>query len=184
MAYLVKADIKEYLGKSGTEDDVFIDKLILTCIDEFEKRTGKIFIDPGETNALLHGENNVDGRELLFDTWASGTLSTVTNGDGVVVSSADYTILGDGINNTSPFYGIVLTQDSGLSWVWEDTPEEAISVKADWSFSQDVPKDINDAMIMWVIHRLRTRKEKQATLPVEVNETIKRYSSPFRILYA
>lgn len=182
MAYFTKEDVKELIGKTGTDDDTFIDKLILQVTDEVNNRTGRLFEVASTAARFFDAIENVDGRLLLFNTWAADDPTLVTNGDGVVVAEDDYKLYGDGRNNAVPFHSLELKSDSGLSWVFTEDKEEAIEVKAKWAYSETPPLDLKGAMVRLCAYYLRTRKEKQDALPVWVYKTIDRYAAPFQIV--
>lgn len=182
MAYFTKADVKLLIGIIGTNDDVFLDDdLIPGVIDDVEKRTGRLFVEPVTAEMGHNAIKDVDGLKLFLLDWAT-EITSVTNGDGVVVAAGDRVSIGEGRLNTAPFYEIHLKSGSGLSWQPGSSPEGAIVVDAKWAYSADVPSDLNNAMIRLCSFRFLTRKEKDDKLPRWVDETIDRYSMPFKVI--
>jgi len=69
-------------------------------------------------------------------------ITTVTNGDGVVVAAGERTTIP---RNSTPYYGIRLLSDSGVTWTYDDEWMDAISVTGRWAWSTTAPDDIAQA---------------------------------------
>lgn len=85
-------------------------------------------------------------RELFIDDDDLLTVTTLTNGDGTVLTTADYILLP---NNATPKFGIKLRESSSYSW--EPTSagnyEQAISVAGTWGYAATAPDDIYNACL-------------------------------------
>ena len=76
------------------------------------------------------GEHMKSARKLLVDEDLLA-VTTLTNGDDSVVSSDDYVLIGV---NRYPKFGIRLKVNSGVTWLYDDDPEECISVAGIWGY--------------------------------------------------
>jgi len=76
------------------------------------------------------GEYMKSARKLLLDEDLLA-VTTLTNGDDSVVSSDDYVLIGA---NRYPKFGIRLKVNSGVTWLYDDDPEECISVAGTWGY--------------------------------------------------
>jgi hypothetical protein len=140
MAYVTAAQVKEYLGISGTVvDDNLLEDLIERAeglIDaytgrSFEATTATKFFDDSFTNG---SDLNLWGYDLL-------TVTKLTNGDGVEVASSDYRLFP---RNDNPKWIIKL--DESQSWSFSDGDSE-ISVAGTWGYSATPPLDIQHACV-------------------------------------
>lgn len=140
MAYVTAAQVKEYLGISGTVVD---DNLLCDLIERaeglidaytgrsFESTTATKFFDDSFTNG---SDLNLWGYDLL-------TVTKLTNGDGDEIASSDYRLFP---RNDSPKWLIRL--DESQSWNFTNGDSE-ISVAGTWGYSATPPLDIQHACI-------------------------------------
>lgn len=165
--YTTKELVKEYIGKTTTTDDAFIEKLIAQVTPQIDKETGTTFGVDADTTVKFDAVRDVLDQDLLFSEWLAA-VTTVTNGDGEVITSANYVLLGDG-----PFYGIRIF--GGKVWNFDDYPENAIEIVGKWGYSETIPKDLEQVCTRLTSYYLNTRREKIDALPVWVNERIDLY---------
>ena len=82
-------------------------------------------------------------RELKLDQDLV-SVTTLTNGDGTVLTTSDYYLWP---RNTSPKRKIILKESSTYSWTWDSSgnTEGAISVAGTWGWAATVPADVAEA---------------------------------------
>jgi hypothetical protein len=141
MAYVTTAELRAYLGISGSGDDTLLDALIAAAQSMVDAYTGRTFEAAGDTTHYMHAVDDVDGVALFVDGDLCA-ITTVTNGDAVEVASDEYTTMP---RNRTPYYSIVLLPSSQKSWTYSTDPEGAISVLGRWAYSTTAPADVAHA---------------------------------------
>lgn len=164
MAYTTNTELKTYLRgfeDASTTDDTFLTSCITRAqasIDRYCHRTFEASTNTTKTfdavkdvgDGTLSGYNKQaswESAELQRTLWIDSdlaTINTVTNGDGTIISSSDYTTLP---RRKSPIHAIVLKLDSNIAWTWTDSPEEAITISGKWAYSVSAPDDIVQATL-------------------------------------
>lgn len=158
MVYCLPADVKTYMG-GFTDADASVDTeltdliaRVQVAIDRFCLRR---FEAGADTTQYYHALDDVgigsrqvkeartwdeadDLRTLYLDDDLC-QITTITNGDGVVVGPTQYVTLP---RNRTPWYAIRLKLNSNIVWTWDDTPEDAISILGRHAFSVTVPEDV------------------------------------------
>ena len=145
MAYTSVINVRQYLDIEGAGDDALIGDLIdaaQTAVDKYCRRTFEASVDT--TRYFDYSDEYIDPDDaamlwLDFDLCA---ITTVTNGDSVVVASGERTTIP---RNNTPYYGIRLLSDSGITWTYSDEWMDAISIVGRWSYSTAAPDDIAQA---------------------------------------
>ena len=141
--YCTVASLKRYLGISSTvtTDDVLLTELIQSAQAIIDRYTGRTFEAATDTTRYFDAVHDVDGYELIFDADICA-ITTVTNGDAVVVSSSEYTTKP---RNETPYYAIRMLDSAQKSWTYTTDSEGAISVAGKWAYSATAPDDIGAA---------------------------------------
>ena len=141
--YCTLGSLKRYLGigTSTTTDDVLLTELIESAQGIIDRATGRTFEAASDSTRYLDAVHDVDGYELIFDADIC-SITTVTNGDAVEVSSSEYTTMP---RNETPYYGIRILKSANKSWTYSTDNEGAISVAGKWAYSQTAPDDIAQA---------------------------------------
>lgn len=139
MAYTTVADLKAYLDISVTTDDTLLTACITRAQAMLEARIGRVFEAATATN-YFHVED-IDGKELWLGSYDLLTVTTLTNGNGVVIDAANFRLEP---RNFTPKFLIKL--DSAYSWEFTDGDSE-ISVAGTWGYSATAPGDIVQACI-------------------------------------
>ena len=142
MAYTDVIDVRQYLDISGGGDDALIGDLIDSAqkaIDKYCRRTFEAAADT--TRYFDYSDEYIDGAMLWLD-YDLCAITTVTNGDSVVVASGERTTMP---RNSTPYYGIRLLSDSGVTWTYSDEWMDAISIIGRWSYSTAAPDDVSHA---------------------------------------
>lgn len=139
MAYLSRTNAKIYLGiaSADTSDDTLIDQLLLAGQAAIDGHCGRTF--EAATATRYYDADAVQGQDLLLDVDLL-TITTLTNGDGEVLSSAYYTLWP---RNSTPYARIRLK--STKYWNFLDADSE-ISVAGTWAYSTTAPEIVIQAM--------------------------------------
>ena len=116
------------LDTADTADDDRLLDALQAATAQIERLAGRRFTPRLAT--VEHSVNPVDTSELTLDDDLL-ELTTLTNGNGSVVSSADIVILPDS-GGDNPIGIIRLT--GGNSFVWDETPLRAIQINGIWGY--------------------------------------------------
>lgn len=118
--------VKRYLSlESLPADDILIEECIDRAETHLEEWSGRWFKARKDTRWY-----NCPEEDTLILDWDLIKVIRINNGDGTVIPPADFRYLPA---NLTPKYGIVLVGDD--AWTWNDTPVQAITVRAYWGFS-------------------------------------------------
>jgi hypothetical protein len=125
--YSTTAAVKAWLVITSAADDAKIDQARGSAKAVIDGITGIIWV-AANGGKSFHAVEDVIGRDLRVPYFTA--LTTVTNGDNEVLTTADYVTVGD------PKYIIRLKQLSGKWWSWssKDDPTDAIVIVADWGY--------------------------------------------------
>jgi hypothetical protein len=145
MAYAALADIKGYLLAGGqtppTTDDALLTTLLARAQKIIEAKTGKLFEAATETRYFdVPHDRQLDlDKDLL-------SITTLTNGDGTVITSSSYYLLP---RNDTPKYAIVLKQSADVAWEPDSdgNTEKVISVLGTWGYMAAASVDIVQATV-------------------------------------
>ena len=143
MAYTTTSTLKSYLGITGGTDDVLLASLIDSAGAIIDRYTGRTFEASADSTRYFDALSDTDGHRLIFDEDICA-ITTVTNGDSVVVASDEYVTMPA---NETPYYGIELLMSANKSWDYTTDHQNAISVAGKWAYSQTVPDDIAHACV-------------------------------------
>jgi hypothetical protein len=187
MAYCTVGEVKEYLGPLEDADDALLGRLIDAATGLISTLTNKKFQEDEEpTTRYFDAELDVIGRSLWLDDYLF-SIDSITNGDGNAIPSTAYVTRPA---NRAPFFEIRLRANSGFSWTYQDSPEDAIAVKGQWVFSLSPPADIVQACIRLVAWMYRMKDSQvfeqtafteigvariRAQIPADILETLDRY---------
>ena len=139
--YCTNNEVKAYLGISGTTDDALIASLITAAqvqIDTFCHRT---FEAASDSTRYFNAVSDRDGLVLWLDADLC-SITTVTNGDGVAVTSSEYTTIP---KNETPYNRLKLLVSAGKSWTFTTDPDDAIIIVGKWAYSVTAPADVGQA---------------------------------------
>jgi hypothetical protein len=175
MAYTTLSDVKEFLGiaSANTDDDALLTDLLTTAQAMVENYCGRTFEASSETTRYLDAcYPTVIGRVLYLDTDLCA-VSSIANGDGSVVTSADYFLR----PITPPYSTIHLTVASGLAWAFTGEPWEAIEVTGKWAYSASAPDAVVTAtkMIARWLYRQGDEQGQGGALPAEAVALLEAY---------
>jgi len=188
MAYVTVTELQQYAKISSDADNSLLQSMIDDAVAELEDGTGFSFEATADTTLYLDADEAVDGRTLILPTWCAA-ITTVTNGDGTVITS-DYYVTEP--RNAAPYYAIKLLASSGYTWATDDNgdPENAISIAGRWAYSTSPPTDIKHAirrLALWYYRQRDNSTDMDRPLlaegvtilpsqkPKDVTEAIDRY---------
>ncbi len=138
MAYIDIRDLAGELGITGSDDDF----LLYTAIDDaqaaIERHTSRRFQVEADTTRYFTYGRDTDGRTLYLDEDLC-QITTVTNGDGVVITAGNYVVIP---RNRPPWREIKLKNSANLFWTYEDDYEDAIAITGRWGWSLEPDADI------------------------------------------
>ncbi len=151
MAYATVAELKTYLGISGSGDDALLSDLLDRATAFIESYTGKSFTASTETRYFDYSYIDDDDRLLILDEWLL-SAATVKDADGNTISSDDYVLLP---RNGDRYHSIRLKSAE----VWGCTSDEdaSVSVAGEWGWSSEPPDDIKHVCIRLAGYYYRQR---------------------------
>ena len=140
MGYASSTQVKDYLGIASTVvDDNLLEDLIDRAEGLIDAYTGRRFEAATETRYFT--VDSTDGQDLLLFGEDLLTVTKLTNGNAVEVTSGNYRLFP---RNDSPKWLIRL--DESQSWSFSDGDSE-ISVAGTWGYSATAPADIQHACV-------------------------------------
>jgi hypothetical protein len=142
MAILTTADLKVYLGITNSDDDTLIGTLITAAQKVIETYTQRDFEVAADTTRYFTPGHDTCNGVLRLDEDLAQAPTTITNGDGIVVTAAQYALVP---RNRAPYNQIRLLSSTGLFWTYTNDPEDAISIIGRWGWSVLPPDDIVQA---------------------------------------
>lgn len=194
MAYVSVGDVRSYLSGGNvilpTVDDTLLTDFATRaqsiiekfCMRKFESRTETRYFDAQKYDVYR-------GRVLEMDDDLL-SVTTLTNGDASVISSANYDLLP---YNDNPKYAIRLKESSTVVWLPTGAGdfERAISVTGTWGYSATPPDAIKLATLRlthWLYRQKDTAADidrpllttsgavvMPASLPKDVESTLRMY---------
>lgn len=145
--YATLAEFKLYADITNTNanDDAVLEHIIEGASRLIDNHTRRTFYARTET----HYYDTPHGYDLWIMDDDLLTITTLTNGDASVITSASYKLLP---LNISPKYMITLLPGSNLTWEADSNsdPTGAITVLGTWGYSATTPDDIRQACLMIV----------------------------------
>jgi hypothetical protein len=180
--YTTWAAVKTYLDISGTGDDAQGALLVARVTDAIDRFCRRRFRAVTATRTF-----DVPTGDTLFLDDDLLSVTTLTNGDGNVITSASYVLLP---KNNLPKYAIRLKENTSTIWEGSTTTDyQAISVAGSWGYSTTPPDDIVQAAVRWTAWLYRQRDgafgqtarpdigviETPLALPVDIERLLKPY---------
>ncbi len=154
MAYTTLPELRAYLniGAADTGDDALLGRVIDNAQAAIDSYCGWQF-EAHTATRLYDSEADVEGSVLNLDEPLL-SVTTLTNGDADVLTSAEYFLLP---HRTLPKWGIQLRPSTGLYWTYTTDHEEAITVVGTWGYSATPPADVQQACLRWAGYMYRQR---------------------------
>ena len=153
MSYITNTALKTYLDITSSGDDTLLTSLITrtqAMIDAYCRQT---FEASSDTTRYFDPTRDVNGRTLFLD-YPLAAITSVTNGDSVVVSSGDYVTEP---RNETPYRRLTLKSNATVAWTYSGTPENAIAIVGKWTYSATAPDDIVQACTRLAAYLYRQR---------------------------
>jgi hypothetical protein len=146
VSYLILPDAKAYIGNTQPTDDDLIEKFIAAAQAFIEGPQGaqRVYEASIDSTRQFDAECDVDGRLLYLDADLC-QITSITNGDGQLVSASQYVCeTAGGERNKTPWRRIRLRSTATVSWLASATtgPENAISIAGRWAYSLTPPTRI------------------------------------------
>jgi hypothetical protein len=142
MAYTNITTVKSYLGDvQGSIDDTLITGFIAAAQLYIDGYCHQTFEAAADTTRTFDPCADVDGRTLYFDAPLIA-ITSVTNGDGVVVAPSAYVTEP---RNMTPWYGLTLKSNSSVNWTYGGALENAIAIGGKWAYSLTADANIQQA---------------------------------------
>ena len=157
--YCTLADFKlqKRVSSSNAYDDTSIEAIIESAARDVDVLTATCFYARSETRYFAVPE----GRELCLDDYLI-TVSTLTNGDGTVLTTADYNLWP---RNSSPKTKIILNATGGVSWLpsTSTNSDYPISLVATWGYAAAAPVNIKQLCLELAVLKYEQREGQQNT---------------------
>lgn len=170
--YCTIANVKMALDITGNQYDTQLTRIVTAVsrwIDEKCEIVDKGFAQ--DTDATRYFDpQHVDGKSLWIDMPLL-TVTTLTNGDGTVISSSDYRLW--------PYNSTIKREirlKSSVDWIFD--ADELISVEGKWGYSTSIPSPVSEAAIImsaW-LHKRYLAGLADASASIELGQLI--YSKP------
>jgi len=151
VAYITATDLKNYMKISGNSDDtqlaLFADRA-QHVVDSYTHRVfewaGAGTVKKFTPTSYLDGGDLYDMYTLSLGLNEFYELTSITNGNGVAISTSDVVLLPQ---NITPKYAIRIKSSANTTWTYTTTIEESVSITAKWSYSASAPADIVQAAL-------------------------------------
>jgi hypothetical protein len=157
--YITLQSLKDTLKITTNDEDALLTKFILYAQDIVERYTSRVFEVSSDSTYRFDAVTDYTYNNILFPDMLSQynyydicQITTVTNGDGVVIPSTDYITLPI---NQKPYYGIRLKLSSNVTFTWNNSPDAAIQVTGRWGYSITPPISIQYATerLAYILYR-------------------------------
>lgn len=169
MAYPTLAQFKVERGVSDTTEDTSLTQKLNAAIAFVERECGRVFVAASRTVTFNCRRPFVSPDKLTLNLFQDlVSVTTLTNGDGVVISSTYYELLpySKGLTTALPFHQIRLLDWSGYRFA-ASTTGGGIAVAGSWGYSAACPADVFQAIMDLAGYLYRQRSSGQSG-PVQV----------------
>ena len=151
MAYITATDLKNYMKINGNSDDtqlaLFADRA-QHVVDSYTHRVfewaGAGTVKKFTPTSYLDGGDLYDMYTLSLGLNEFYELTSITNGNGVAISTSDVVLLPQ---NITPKYAVRIKSSANVNWTYTTTIEESVSITAKWAYSASAPADIVQAAL-------------------------------------
>lgn len=167
MAYATSSDLRSFLSIDSATDNALLETLIGRAQAWIERQTRRVFEASADSacafDALADTAEDESGRRALLLLGAHDlcAITSVTNGDGVVVAPTDYVTEP---RDAPPFWALRLKAGAAVGWTYTTSPENAISIVGKWAYSTTPPPDIVMATVDLTAYLYRRRGVEGASL--------------------
>lgn len=142
MAYSNVANLKNYLGISGSTDDKLLDFLIYRAQDAIDNYCGRRFESTADGTHYFTVGVDTDGRMLYLDDDLAQITSIITDADAtspVTLATTEYVTHP---RNNTPYHAIELLSSSDNSWTYTTDAQNGVTVTGRWAWSVSAPAAI------------------------------------------
>jgi maltoporin len=151
VAYITATDLKNYMKINGNSDDTQLALFADRAQHVVDSYTHRVFEWAGAgTVKKFTPVSYLDGGDL-YDMYTLSLglnefyeLTSITNGDGVAISTSDVVLLPQ---NITPKYAVRIKSSANKTWTYTTTIEESVSITAKWAYSATAPADIVQAAL-------------------------------------
>jgi hypothetical protein len=160
MTYGTVANLKLRIGVTTAADDTVLGQLLDAASAAVDRLAGRTWVSGSATRYFRYHDGAIssDGHFLFLDAPVSG-VTTLTNGDGVVVASTDYVLLP---RNDTYKTMIELTYASALYFWFGTYRDGEITVLAAWV----IPDNVTEAA--YILAEALYRRGEESAVPYEV----------------
>lgn len=151
MAYITATDLKNYMKINGNSDDTQLALFADRAQHVVDSYTHRVFEWAGAGTvkkftpvSYLDGGDLYDMYTLSLGLHEFYELTSITNGDGVAISTSDVVLLPQ---NITPKYAVRIKSSANKTWTYTTTIEESVSITAKWAYSASAPADIVQAAL-------------------------------------
>lgn len=153
--YTTLGELKSYLNITTTTDDALLEDFIKKAESMVDTRCKRVFVAASDSTRTFDAIENVsDDRLVLYLDHDLCAVTSITNGDSTLVTSGQYVFEP---RNYTPYYAIRLRQDASISWTYDTTPENAISIVGRWAYGVNVPDDIRGICTRLAVYLYRQK---------------------------
>lgn len=149
------------LADTETADDTLLIDLLQAVAALIDTHTGRTFVAASDTTRHYDARCDVEGANLYVDDLCA--ITTITNGDGVVVAANEYTTKP---KDSTPYWRIRLLGSSGKAWTYDTDPEDAITILGRHAYSITAPEDVKRANIMGAAALYRMAASNESDRPI------------------
>lgn len=156
MAYATLAQLKTFLkiAAATTTDDGLLAENVTRAQSIIERVTSKAYEASQDATKYFDAVRDVYSRTLFFDNQWLAAITSITNGDGVALTSADYVTEP---RNTGPWFGLTLKTSASAVWTFSTDPEDAITIVGKWAYATTPPDYIVQATIRLAAYLYRQK---------------------------
>lgn len=198
--YVTVAQFKdEYKAIAGSSDDEFIARSLKAAQDALDGFLNRAVLAVSDTTHYFDvGGESIEGLTLyVSDAGDLCSITTVTNGDSTVVTTAQYTTYPKTLTDNSPtIERIRLLPSTGLTWGYTTNAENSVSIAGKWGMwatVATVPDVFKVSVMELAAHMMETRKSQVfdtvaipdagvVTVPTGWPATVRARLSPWRRL--
>ncbi len=158
MAYATLAQLRAELGfkTANTGDDTLLTAKLDRATAIIDGATQRVFNAVTMTR-YYDAVRDVDDMTLHLD-YDLLSITTLINGDGVVVPAAARVLLPA---NYTPKFAVKLKASYGYYWTYDTDPEDAISIEGSWGYMATPSADIVEATLLIAAYLYRLKDEAE-----------------------
>lgn len=148
--YCTIEQVKRYLSISGSSDDALIGNLITAVSRAFDKATGYTFgATEDSTRHYLAYQGDIENNIVYLDKPFS-SITSITNGDGVLIDSAEYRLLPRDIPYTT-----VTMKPNSTTYFTDGDDYDGVAVVGRVGYP--LTDDVRQACVIWTAFMYRQK---------------------------